>query len=148
MKGLNMKPTKRNLQQLPSPPAGHPLLLGALLLALFTPSVNAANDSACAYKNIDPAQYGNKPFQNPPEIVSVNGSLNTDMSVKYTDPRTTSLGGCPLTLRTYNGQLVGPTLRIKQGDTINLKLDNQLPKETPDQIQVLEFLKCQHNLVL
>lgn len=134
-----MKLTTHNLQQLPDPSEGHasplPLLLGALLLALFTPSVNAANDSACAYKNIDPAQYGNKPFQNPPEIVSVNGSLNTDMSVKYTDPRTTSLGGCPLTLRTYNGQLVGPTLRIKQGDTINLKLDNQLPKETPDQIR-------------
>lgn len=110
-------------------------VLGCIFLALLAPLANAENNPACAYQNIDPAQYGKQPFQNPPEIVSVNGSLNTDMSVKYTDPLTTTLGGCPLTLRTYNGQLVGPTLRIKQGDTINLNLDNQLTKETPDQIQ-------------
>lgn len=134
-----MKPTTCNLPPLPDLMSGYvspfSLLLGGILLALLAPSANAANNPACAYKSIDPAQYGNQPFQNPPEIVAVNGSLNTDMSVRYTDPLTTSLGGCPLTLRTFNGQLVGPTLRIKQNDTINLNLDNQLPKETPDQIQ-------------
>ena len=97
----------------------------------FSLSVQAG----CEYKEIDPAQYGNEPFQNPPEAISENSVLNTNFAVKYTNPSAISLGGCPLKLRTYNGQLVGPTLRIKQGDTIHLNLDNQLPKETPGEIQ-------------
>lgn len=107
--------------------------LGILTLATAALSFNV--QAGCEYKDIDPAQYGNQPFQNPPEIVSSMGALSTNLSVKYSNPTTTSLGGCPLKLRTYNGQLVGPTLRIKQGDTINLMLDNQLPKETPAEVQ-------------
>lgn len=95
---------------------------------------NAVNP-LCAYKPINVDQYGHAPFKNPPDIKSQNGVLNTTLKVQYTDPKTTSIAGCPVKLRTYNGRLVGPTLRIKQGDVINLLLDNQLPKETPDEVQ-------------
>src|SRR5690606_7840891 len=89
----------------------------------------------CAYLPIDINQYGKQPFQNPPDIRAQNGSLDTTMTVQYTDAVTTTLGGCPLKLRTYNGQLVGPTLRVGQGDVINLMLKNRLPVETPNEIQ-------------
>jgi FtsP/CotA-like multicopper oxidase with cupredoxin domain len=99
------------------------------------PAKTRAGTSSESLHGRRPAFSFYKRFQNPPEIVSDKGVLNANLAVKYTDPSTTSLGGCPLTLRTYNGQLVGPTLRIRQGDTINLTLDNQLPKETPGEIQ-------------
>jgi FtsP/CotA-like multicopper oxidase with cupredoxin domain len=128
----------RDILQLPdnmgAPTPPFPMLTGAVLLAVCALPLNAYA-AGCEYKDIDPAKYGNQPFQNPPEIVASNGVLNTVLEVKYTDPASTSLGGCRLKLRTYNGKLVGPTLRIKQGDTIELLLDNQLPKETPKETQ-------------
>jgi FtsP/CotA-like multicopper oxidase with cupredoxin domain len=90
---------------------------------------------ACAYQDIDVKKYGYAPFQNPSDIHSKGGVLDTRLNAQYTDPATISIAGCPVTLRTYNGQLVGPTLRVRQGDVINLLLDNQLPKETADEIQ-------------
>jgi FtsP/CotA-like multicopper oxidase with cupredoxin domain len=56
------------------------------------------------------------------------------VSVRYTDPKTISLAGCPLTLRSYNGQLMGPTLRLNPGDTLDMLLSNDLPKETAKEI--------------
>lgn len=90
---------------------------------------------ACAYQTIDIKKYGYQPFQNPPDLHANEGVLDTRLNVQYTDPANTAIAGCPVTLRSYNGQLVGPTLRVRQGDVINLLLDNQLPKETPDEIQ-------------
>lgn len=91
-------------------------------------------ESACAYKEIDVKKYGGEEFRNPPQIWAKDGALDTQLNVQYTDPKTTSIGGCPVTLRTYNGQLVGPTLRIRPGDVMNIALHNQLPKETPDEV--------------
>lgn len=88
----------------------------------------------CPYVEIDPKIYGNKPFRNPPEIRSDQGVLQTTLTVKYTDPRTTSLGGCGVMLRSYNGQLVGPTLRAKPGDVLNILLDNRLPAESANEV--------------
>jgi FtsP/CotA-like multicopper oxidase with cupredoxin domain len=96
-------------------------------------SAAAASKNPCAYVPIDPAKYGNKPFRNPPDDRSVQGRLQATLTVKYTDPKTTSIGGCPVTLRSYNGQLVGPTLRAKPGDVLNILLDNALPVESPDE---------------
>lgn len=109
-------------------------LLAPLFLVICTQSA-CAEQPGCEYKDIDPAVYGNQPFKNPPLLSSQNGSLKTTLNVQYTDPKTTSLGGCPLTLRTYNGQLVGPTLRVKPGDVFNITLDNKLPLETPNEVQ-------------
>lgn len=108
----------------------------AIAWALATPlAAQADTNPLCAYDKIDVNKYGHQPFQNPPEIRSSNGVLTTPLEVKFTDPKTTSIAGCPVTLRTYNGQLVGPTLRVKQGDVINLTLNNNLPLETPNEVQ-------------
>ena len=117
-----------------------PLGIIAFSLSLCASMVMAGTKSnsvipACAYQDIDIQKYGYAPFQNPPEIRSKDGVLDTSFTVQYTDPATTSIAGCPVTLRTYNGQLVGPTLRVRQGDVINLLLNNQLPKETANEVQ-------------
>jgi FtsP/CotA-like multicopper oxidase with cupredoxin domain len=89
----------------------------------------------CAFQDIDLKKYGYAPFQNPPDIRSKDGVLDTSINVQYTDPNTTSIAGCPVKLRTYNGELVGPTLRVRQGDVINLLLKNELPRESADEVQ-------------
>jgi FtsP/CotA-like multicopper oxidase with cupredoxin domain len=61
--------------------------------------------------------------------------LQITLVVQYTDPNVTFLAGCSLHLRTYNGQLVGPTLRMRPGDVLKIDLDNRLPLETSDRIQ-------------
>ena len=97
---------------------GPAVLLAAAALLAATPAGAQSPGGACAYKPIDVARYGNKPFQNPPELRSRNGRLETVLRVEYTNPATTSLGGCPITLRSYNGQLVGPTFRVRPGDVL------------------------------
>ncbi|KAF0811742.1 Multicopper oxidase mco [Andreprevotia sp. IGB-42] len=106
----------------------------AALLAITAP-LAWADVAGCAYKSIDIAKYGRQELLNPPNISARNGVLNTVLETRYTDPKTISLGGCPLKLRTYNGQLVGPTLRARPGDVMDILLNNQLPKETPDQVE-------------
>ncbi|MDF0676778.1 MAG: multicopper oxidase family protein [Nitrospira sp.] len=88
----------------------------------------------CAFQEIDSAKWGNQPLHNPPVEQATHGRLQTTLTVQYTDPHVTSLGGCPVTLRTYNGALVGPTLRVKPGETLNILLNNVLPHESPNQI--------------
>jgi len=114
-----------------------PLMLFVLVIcSRETAKMQSALESGpCAYKEIDAAKYGMQPFRNPPQVVASRGSLNTNLTVKYTDPNTTTIGGCAVKLRSYNGQLVGPTLRAKPGDVLNILLDNQLPKETPNEVQ-------------
>ena len=114
------------------------LALAASSLRVGHNGIVAAKEPAppavpCPFVEIDQAKYGEKPFQNPPEIRSTQGHLQTTLAVKYTDPKTTSIGGCGVTLRSYNGQLVGPTLRVKPGDVLNILLDNELPVESPDE---------------
>jgi FtsP/CotA-like multicopper oxidase with cupredoxin domain len=112
-----------------------------LLLALFAGCASAlaqapaAPSGNCAYKPIDLNLFGGKDFQNPPQLTSSNGVLKMNLDVKYTDPAKVSIGGCPLTLRSFNGDLFGPTIRLKPGDTLLLNLRNQLPKESPEEIK-------------
>ena len=70
-------------------------------LGLATGSGYAQAPNPCAYKNIDLNTYSGKDFKNPPVLSSSGGVLKMDLDVKYTDPATTSLGGCPLTLRSF-----------------------------------------------
>ena len=116
----------------------HRRTIETLALAVAIAAVSAcaakADRAGCEYKDIDVARYGEKPFRNPPDIVSANGVLKGGLDVQYTDPNTVSIGGCGVTLRTYGGRLVGPTLRAKPGDVLNILLSNKLPVETPDQV--------------
>jgi FtsP/CotA-like multicopper oxidase with cupredoxin domain len=94
-----------------------------------------ADTPGCEYKTIDVLAYGERPLQNPPQVASRNGVLSATLAVEYTDPAKVKIAGCPVHLRTYGGALVGPTLRAKPGDVLDIELDNRLPIETPDQIQ-------------
>ncbi len=60
-------------------------------------------------------------FRNPPELRSSNGVLNVTLNVQRNKVR---LGGQTVTATTYNGSYAGPTMRVKLGDTINVKLVN------------------------
>ena len=48
---------------------------------------------ACAYQDIDVKKYGYAPFQNPPDIHSKGGVLDTRLNAQYTDPATVSIAG-------------------------------------------------------
>jgi FtsP/CotA-like multicopper oxidase with cupredoxin domain len=85
----------------------------------------------CVYKDIDIGQFGLKPFEDAPVIRSGDDHvLRADLDVRYTEPTATTIAGCPVRLRTYNGALVGPTLRVKPGDTMEINLRNDLPGDS------------------
>ncbi|WP_414571082.1 multicopper oxidase family protein [Nostoc sp. CCY 9925] len=87
---------------------------------------NASELNSCEEKPIDLDKYGGTDFQNPTEILSGDGVLSTELEVKYGD---NTIAGCPVHLRSYNGNLVGPTLRVKPSDRMNITLINSLPLE-------------------
>ncbi len=111
--------------------------LWIILTCLFSNGAIAMAGSPphCPYLPIDIDKHGKQPFQNPPDVRAVDGKIDTTFTVQFSDGKTAILGGCPLKLRTYDGKLVGPTLRVSQGDVINLMLKNRLPEETPDEVQ-------------
>jgi FtsP/CotA-like multicopper oxidase with cupredoxin domain len=112
------------------PPAVFEALPRALPQALA-----ALPGGPCAFRPIDVRRWGFQPFRNPPEIRATGGVLSTTLSVRYTDPATTSIAGCPVRLRSYNGQLVGPTLRIRPGEALRPRLANRLPRESAAEIR-------------
>ena len=72
-------------------------------------------------------------LKNPTAVFSEQGSreLNTEFRVNYGvnkawNPKLKKI--VDLRLRSYNGNLVGPTLRVKPGDTIKAKIINDLPE--------------------
>lgn len=115
-----------------SPPAlpAFPALAAAVALAVAVPvgAAGAQGGTApvpgCEYAPIDLATYGGAPLEDPPEIRSSGGTLTATLTVGYTG---TTIAGCPVRLRTYDGALVGPTLRVRPGDTLSITLDNGLP---------------------
>lgn len=88
-------------------------------------------DQACIYQETNLEAYGGKLFQNPEEVRSENGKLHVNLDVVYTDPEKTKIAGCGVKLRSYNGKLVGPTLRVKPGDTLYITLNNKLGPMKP-----------------
>jgi len=100
---------------------------GPLLAQGFVPG-------PCPFVPIDAKQYGNNPFLNPPNLRAVNGVLTTTLNIQYTDPQKVKIGGCGVQLRSYNGQLVGPTLRVRAGEVMDVTLNNILPLETPNEV--------------
>src|SRR5262245_41211508 len=61
----------------------------------------------CPYDPIDIDKYGRKDFKNPPEEHAKDGHLRTTLAVRYTDPAAVTIAGCHVTLRSYNGAIVG-----------------------------------------
>jgi FtsP/CotA-like multicopper oxidase with cupredoxin domain len=63
---------------------------------------------------------------------SANGELRTSLRVGYTYK---DMGGYRLSLRSYEGNVPGPTLRLRAGDVLRIRLTNDLPPN-PDPVPV------------
>lgn len=116
------------------------LLAAAALVAHPLAAQNASRPGRlpggpCAFTTIDVDLYGKQPFRNPPEVRASGGRLETTLAVQYTDPDRTSIAGCPVRLRSYNGGLVGPTLRVSPGEVLAPFLDNRLPLESAAEVE-------------
>ena len=64
------------------------------------------------------------PFVEPEIRRSANGELNTTLRMQYAYK---NIGGSRLYVRTYEGAVPGPTLRLKPGDVLRIKLINDMP---------------------
>jgi FtsP/CotA-like multicopper oxidase with cupredoxin domain len=107
--------------------AGGLLAAGLLALGLLAGAGGVRadkHDGPCAYKPIDIDKYGGAKFANPEVIRAQDGVLRTTLKIAYAEH---TIADCPVSLRNYNGRLVGPTLRVKPGDTLVVALDNSLP---------------------
>ena len=65
-----------------------------------------------------------EPLVEPEVRRSVNGVLATTLRMQYAWKE---LGGYRLYMRTYEGTIPGPTLRVRPGDVLRIKLVNDLP---------------------
>ena len=72
------------------------------------------------------------PLVEPDVRRSVNGELRTSLQVRYAYK---DIGGYRLHLRSYEGTIPGPTLRVRAGDVLRIRLINDLPPN-PDPVPV------------
>lgn len=66
-------------------------------------------------------------LRQPTELASSGGRLDLRLTAS---PRAVSVGGDSVTALTYNGELPGPTLRLKPGDRVGVSFENQLDAPT------------------
>ena len=74
------------------------------------------------------AQLPAETFVEPAALASVNGELDVTLTLTYTR---TTLYDQPATLRSMNGSIPAPTLRVKAGDLLRIRVVNQLPANPP-----------------
>ena len=67
-------------------------------------------------------------FVEPPTLESRNGVLDVTLEVAYL---TTTLAGSPVKLRSLGRSIPAPTLRVQAGDTLRIRLVNNLPPNPP-----------------
>jgi FtsP/CotA-like multicopper oxidase with cupredoxin domain/peroxiredoxin len=65
-------------------------------------------------------------YHEPGEMRPVDGTLVAQLAVTYARNQ---IGPDPVWLRSYNGQLVGPTLRARPGDVMRITVRNTLPTQ-------------------
>jgi FtsP/CotA-like multicopper oxidase with cupredoxin domain len=80
-------------------------------------------------QTIDPAK-DSPPFIEPESRRSTNGVLQTSLRCAYAYH---NVGGYQLFLRTYEGSTPGPTLRLQPGETMRIKLINDMPPNRDDE---------------
>jgi FtsP/CotA-like multicopper oxidase with cupredoxin domain len=71
-----------------------------------------------------PAKWESAELVEPEARRSVDGELATQLRVHYAYA---DIGGYRLSLRTYEGSIPGPTLRVQPGDVLRVRLINDLP---------------------
>jgi FtsP/CotA-like multicopper oxidase with cupredoxin domain len=73
---------------------------------------------------LQPAKWESAELVEPEVRRSVDGELATELRVRYAYA---DIGGYRLSLRTYEGAIPGPTLRLQPGDILRVNLINDLP---------------------
>lgn len=81
-------------------------------------------------------------FIQPVVISSVGTTLSTTLTTQLTVGKT--VGVTPVVLRSYNGELTGPTLRVKPGDKLRVLLSNKLPVNPDDPLPMNFNLNTPH----
>ncbi|TWU10080.1 multicopper oxidase domain-containing protein [Allorhodopirellula heiligendammensis] len=132
--------------------------IGSFLKQLNKPEfAREARSAAEAREILDQIQYQRPYFHSGEERRSLRGVLNTSLAIVYDQrkiwrPDTVEVdeNGEPLIvndnpvvlakagvidarLRSYEGRPVGPTLRVKPGEILRVRLKNQLPPEDPSE---------------
>jgi FtsP/CotA-like multicopper oxidase with cupredoxin domain len=108
-------------------------LLARGLVALAIERSRAAGESGMDMQNrAGPGSRGvpRAPFHKGAPLIetevrrSVSGELRTTLQVRYVYK---DIGGYRLSLRSYEGMIPGPTLRVRPGDVLRIRLINDLP---------------------
>ena len=68
-----------------------------------------------------------QPFAEPPVLQSKDGVLETTFTIKKQD---FDVAGTQVQGFSYDGQFIGPTLHVRPGDTVRIKLRNELDEPT------------------
>ena len=95
-------------------PALGALALGLALVVLGT------------YSAVRPAA-GQETFPEPSEVVSEDGVVQVQLTAEEAQ---LELAGTPVAARVYNGEFVGPTIRLNPGEKIELELVDNLSEPT------------------
>ena len=94
---------------------------------------------SCVVVTVDAAKSDNSHVQ--PEILSsVDGKLDVTLTV---DIGTTING--KRTSAIFNNKPMGPTLRVKPGDTLTVTLQNNLPTSTPLDRELYNYIQDEQN---
>jgi suppressor of ftsI len=109
-------------------------LIGVLLVFVALPSRAEAHGALRPARSTPrypvaatfPAASG-RPWREPVELHSRHGMLRATIPV---DETVVNVAGAPVRAKTYRGSFPGPTLRVRPGDTIELRVVNQLDEPT------------------
>lgn len=88
---------------------------------------------ACISLPLGPVAAGQSEFVNPPEELSEDGALDTELVAKK---KQLTVGGREVLTRVYNGLYIPPTLRVLPGDTLNLRLSSELEDPVTEQTNI------------
>lgn len=106
--------------------------------AIQTPAASPTPVPGCQIQDLNLGSNGaGADFKEPDVIAAVNGVVSATLTVKYGD---NVIGECPVHLRSYNGKLVGPTLRARPGDTLRITLVNALPSDDGEMHHVMNTI--------
>ncbi len=88
-----------------------------------------------ADEDVGPPDLIFQPFMNPPEDTANSGTLATALNLQFATNQmynTVQESNVNIYHRSYNGQLVGSTWRIKPGDFLSVDVSNQLADDSCD----------------
>ena len=100
-----------------------PAVLCAVVLALLlTPAAALAADAPAPWKPVS-----GLPLQEPQRLHARDGVLKVTLDAEL---RTISVSGSKVVAQPFNGRLIGPTLHVRPGDTIDVTFRNATPQDT------------------